>query len=84
MPYVAGESLRGLDRERQLSFDEALRLTREIAGALGHAHAQGLVHRDIKPENVLLSDGIALVADFGIARATSPTRCPRPCRPPPR
>ncbi len=73
MPYVAGESLRArLDRERQLSFDEALRLTREIAGALGHAHAQGLVHRDIKPENVLLSDGIALVADFGIARATSP------------
>ncbi|MCC6349397.1 MAG: protein kinase [Candidatus Eisenbacteria bacterium] len=72
MPYVAGESLRArLDRERQLPLEEALRLAREIAGALGHAHAQGLVHRDVKPENVLLSDGIAMVADFGIARATS-------------
>ncbi len=72
MPYVAGESLRArLDRERQLPLDEALRLAREIAGALGHAHAQGLVHRDVKPENVLLADGIAMVADFGIARATS-------------
>ncbi len=69
MPYVAGESLRArLDRERPLPLDEALRLVREIAGALGHAHAQDLVHRDVKPENVLLSDGIALVADFGIAR----------------
>ena len=72
MPYIAGESLRArLDRDRQLSLEEALRLAREIAGALGHAHAQGLVHRDIKPENVLLSDGIAMVADFGIARATA-------------
>ncbi|MEO5989246.1 MAG: protein kinase [Candidatus Eisenbacteria bacterium] len=70
MPFVAGESLRArIDRERQLALEEALRLTREIAGALAHAHAQGLVHRDVKPENVLLSDGIALVADFGIARA---------------
>jgi predicted ATPase/tRNA A-37 threonylcarbamoyl transferase component Bud32 len=72
MPYVAGESLRArLDRERQLPLEEALRLAREIAGALGHAHAQGLVHRDIKPENILLSDGIAMVADFGIARASA-------------
>ena len=72
MPYVVGESLRArLDRERQLPLEEALRLAREIAGALGHAHAQGLVHRDVKPENVLLSDGIAMVADFGIARATA-------------
>ncbi len=72
MPFVAGESLRArIDRERQLSLEEALRLAREISGALAHAHAQGLVHRDVKPENVLLSDGIALVADFGIARATS-------------
>ena len=70
MPYVTGESLRArLDREHQLPLEDTLRLAREIASALGHAHAQGLVHRDVKPENVLLSDGIALVADFGIARA---------------
>ena len=72
MPYVAAGALRArLDLEKQLSVDEALRLTREIASALGHAHNQGLVHRDIKPENVLLADGIAMVADFGIARATA-------------
>ena len=70
MPYVPGESLRSrLTRERQLPVDDALRLTREIASALGFAHQKGIVHRDIKPENVLLADGIALVADFGIARA---------------
>ena len=70
MPFVPGESLRSkLARERQLPVDEALRLTREIASALGSAHQQGIVHRDIKPENILLADGIALVADFGIARA---------------
>jgi len=72
MPYVQGESLRDrLAREKQLPLDEALRLTREIASALEHAHAQGVVHRDIKPENVLLQDGQALVADFGIARAAA-------------
>ena len=69
MPYVSGESLRArLDREGRLDLPEVIRLTREIASALGHAHRQGLVHRDVKPENVLLADGIALVADFGIAR----------------
>ena len=72
MPYIQGESLRTrLDQEPKLPLDEALRLTREIASALGHAHHKGLVHRDVKPENVLLADGIALVADFGIARATA-------------
>jgi predicted ATPase len=70
MPYIAGESLRArLDRERQLPFEDAVRLAREIAGALAHAHQHGIVHRDIKPENILLADGVALVADFGIARA---------------
>ena len=69
MPFIAGGSLRArLERERRLPVDEALRITREIAGALAHAHGEGLVHRDIKPENVLLSNGIALVADFGLAR----------------
>src|SRR5262249_11323990 len=71
MPYVEGESLRDrLRRERQLSVDEALRITREAAQALQYAHEQGVVHRDIKPENLLLTkDGSTLVADFGIARA---------------
>src|SRR5688572_27772494 len=69
MPYVPGESLRArLQRESQLPVDVALRLTREIAAALGHAHQQDLVHRDVKPENILIVDGMALVADFGIAR----------------
>ncbi|MDH3498152.1 MAG: protein kinase [Gemmatimonadota bacterium] len=59
------------DRETQLSVDEAIRLTTELADALQYAHEQGVIHRDIKPENILLSNGRALVADFGIALAVS-------------
>jgi serine/threonine-protein kinase len=70
MPYVSGESLRArLQRERQLPVEDALRIAREVASALDYAHRQGVVHRDIKPENILLQDGAALVADFGIALA---------------
>jgi eukaryotic-like serine/threonine-protein kinase len=70
MPYVEGESLRAkLLRERQLPIDDAVRITREVAGALDYAHRHGIIHRDIKPENILLHDGQALVADFGIALA---------------
>jgi hypothetical protein len=70
MPLVTGETLRAkLDRERQLPIDEALLIAREVADALGYAHGQGIVHRDIKPENILLQNGHALVADFGIALA---------------
>jgi eukaryotic-like serine/threonine-protein kinase len=70
MPYVTGESLRArLQRERQLPVEDALRIAREVASALDYAHRQGVVHRDIKPENILLQDGAALVADFGIALA---------------
>src|SRR5215470_7890814 len=66
MPYVEGESLRDrLDREKQLPFDEALQIARQVADALGYAHGRGIVHRDIKPENILLSAGHARVADFG-------------------
>jgi serine/threonine-protein kinase len=70
MPFIAGETLRArLDREKVLPIAEAVRLAREAASALDYAHRQGVVHRDIKPENILLHDGSALVADFGIALA---------------
>jgi serine/threonine-protein kinase len=70
MPFVAGETLRArLEREKLLPVADALRIAREVADALGHAHALGIIHRDIKPENILLQGGHALVADFGIALA---------------
>ncbi|MGE5232160.1 MAG: serine/threonine-protein kinase, partial [Deltaproteobacteria bacterium] len=69
-PYVEGGSLRDrLKQEGQLSQDEALRITCEVAGALAYAHRHGVVHRDIKPGNLLLGQGGVRVADFGIARA---------------
>jgi serine/threonine-protein kinase len=72
MPYVEGESLRDrLAREKQLPVDEAVRIACEVADALDYAHRHGVIHRDIKPENILLHDGRALVADFGIALAVS-------------
>ena len=70
MPLVTGETLRArLERERQLPIADAVRIAREVASALDYAHRQNVIHRDIKPENILLHDGSALVADFGIALA---------------
>jgi serine/threonine-protein kinase len=72
MPFVEGESLRDrLNREKQLPIPDAVRLATEVASALDYAHRHGVIHRDIKPENILLHDGQALVADFGIALAAS-------------
>ncbi|MBA2627239.1 MAG: protein kinase, partial [Gemmatimonadales bacterium] len=72
MPSMEGRSLRErLDRERQLSLQESLRITREVASALDYAHRHNVVHRDIKPENILLHEGAAMVADFGIGKALS-------------
>ena len=72
MPYVEGESLRAkLDREKQLPLEDALRIAREVADALSHAHGRGIVHRDIKPANILLESDHAVVADFGIAHGVS-------------
>ena len=70
LPFVRGESLRDkLDREHQLGVDEAVLIAKQVASALDYAHRQGLVHRDIKPENILLQEGEAMLADFGIALA---------------
>jgi hypothetical protein len=70
LPYIRGESLRDrLTRERQLGIDESLTIARQVAGALDYAHSQRVVHRDIKPENILLHEGEAMLADFGIALA---------------
>ena len=72
MPFVKGESVRDrIDKEGQLPVDDAVQITLEVADALGYAHSQGIIHRDIKPENILLANGHALVADFGIARAAT-------------
>jgi len=70
MPYVDGESLRDrLNREKQLAIEDAVAIACKVANALSYAHSHDVVHRDIKPENILLSDGEAVVADFGIAGA---------------
>jgi serine/threonine-protein kinase len=72
MPNMEGRSLRErLQRERQLSLPDALAITREVASALDYAHRHQVVHRDIKPENILLHEGSAMVADFGIGKALS-------------
>jgi serine/threonine-protein kinase len=72
MPFVEGESLRDkLDREKQLSVDEAVRIARAVGSALHYAHEHDIVHRDIKPANILLHAGEPVVADFGIAIAIS-------------
>ena len=70
LPYIRGESLRHkLDRETQLGVAEAVSIARQVAGALEHAHQHGIIHRDVKPENILLHEGEAMLADFGIALA---------------
>ncbi|HXW97803.1 MAG TPA: protein kinase, partial [Gemmatimonadales bacterium] len=74
MPSMEGHSLRErLDKERQLPLGDALRITREVASALDYAHRHKVVHRDIKPENILLHEGAAMVADFGIGKALTAT-----------
>jgi TolB-like protein/tRNA A-37 threonylcarbamoyl transferase component Bud32 len=72
MPFIDGESLRvRLSRGGELPVAEGVRMLREIASALAHAHERGIVHRDIKPDNVLVAGGAAMVSDFGIAKALS-------------
>ena len=71
MPFIDGESLRSRMDRGPLAPDEVVALARQVGGALEHAHRHGVIHRDIKPENILLSDGHAIVADFGIAKAVT-------------
>ena len=72
MPFVEGESLRErLTRERQLPLGDVVEIARQVGAALDHAHRRQVVHRDIKPENILLHEGVAMVADFGIGKALS-------------
>jgi serine/threonine-protein kinase len=71
-PYVEGGSLRDrLVRQGRVPLPNAIRLAREVADALDYAHRHQVIHRDIKPENILLDEGHAIVADFGVARAVS-------------
>jgi TolB-like protein len=72
MPFISGESLRlKLAREGELPILEAVRVLREVVDALAYAHRNGVVHRDIKPDNILLSEGHAVITDFGVAKAVS-------------
>ena len=74
MPFVRGESLRERIRKGPVPVEESLSILRDVASALAYAHRQGIVHRDIKPENILLSEGTAVVTDFGIAKAVQAAR----------
>src|SRR5262249_40969791 len=70
MPVVTGGSLRDrLRREAPMALDQALRVIGDVASALDYAHRQSVIHRDVKPENVMLHEGAAMMADFGVARA---------------
>jgi serine/threonine-protein kinase len=72
MPFVAGESLRArMSREGELPIPDAVRILRDVVSALAYAHSCGVVHRDVKPDNVLISGGVAVVTDFGVAKAVS-------------
>ena len=78
MPFLEGVSLRDrLERERYLPIEDAISITRQVASALDYAHARNVIHRDIKPENILVYEGEAMVADFGIALAVSAASSPR-------
>jgi serine/threonine protein kinase len=72
MPFVTGESLRTrIAREGEFPIAETVRILRDVVSALAYAHAYGVVHRDVKPDNVLLSGGVAVVTDFGVAKAVT-------------
>ncbi|HEV7596000.1 MAG TPA: serine/threonine-protein kinase [Gemmatimonadaceae bacterium] len=74
-PFIEGDTLKArIKRERQLPLADVLVIMGDVAAALDHAHARGIIHRDIKPANILLRNTGTLVADFGIARAMAVDR----------
>ncbi|MDB4874838.1 MAG: protein kinase [Gemmatimonadetes bacterium] len=76
-PFIPGESLRErIARDGKLPLDDVVKILRDASGALAFAHSRGVVHRDVKPGNILLADGHAILADFGIARAVSSQETP--------
>lgn len=81
MPYVRGESLRARMKEGPMTLRAKVSILRDLARALQYAHWEGVIHRDIKPENLLLSGDVAVVTDFGIAKAISLARTDNPDAP---
>jgi TolB-like protein/tRNA A-37 threonylcarbamoyl transferase component Bud32 len=78
MPFVSGESLRTSMNQGRSSVAISVKVMMDVARALDYAHRRGVIHRDIKPENILISDGIAVVTDFGIAKALSAAKTQAP------
>lgn len=78
MPLMRGESLRARMQQGSISASDAIAILLDVAKALTHAHAEGVIHRDVKPENVLLSGNSAMVTDFGIAKALTTARTAPP------
>ncbi len=70
MPFVSGETIReALATRGLMAIPDALRIVAQVGSGLSYAHSKGIIHRDLKPENVMISEGQALVVDFGLARA---------------
>ena len=73
MEYVEGRPLSEFIREGGMATSSVLRYGRQMAGALEHAHARGVIHRDLKPLNIVITpEGDAKILDFGLAKRSDP------------